>query len=452
MQAPHVSASGRQHAAIPGRRCRSARPSHNEALGVGVGGMQETANPRPAAQRSWELAFQRPSRPGLPRWVRRQARSVTRRWREARMFARAMVSPLHPVVVHLIPTRRCNLSCAYCNEYDGASPPVPAPQLFHRVELLAALGATIITLSGGEPLLHPDLDALIRRIRARGMLCGVITNGYLLTPERIRRLNRAGLDYLQISIDNLEPSAISAKSLKVLDQKLRWLAAEAEFAVTVNAVLGGGLVVPEHAVVVARRARELGFTATVGLLHEAGGRALPLSERERRAYEDILRLGKSLYTFAHYDRFQRNLLQGRPNHWQCRAGCRYLYVCEHGLVHWCSQRRGRPGIPLERYGREDLERDYHSTKPCAPYCTVSCVHQTAMLDSLRERPSETLRHLLAAPVPGAPGPPARSARLLEWLLVRHAGKRFFQKLVLRLLGVRRPGGGAPTGALTDVRR
>ena len=59
-----------------------------------------------------------------------------------------------------------------------------------------------MTISGGEPLLHPELDAIIQRIRSNGIIAGLITNGYLLTAARIDALNRAGLEYLQISIDN----------------------------------------------------------------------------------------------------------------------------------------------------------------------------------------------------------------------------------------------------------
>jgi len=372
-------------------------------------------------------------RPPLAVLIRRKLRGAGRRWREARMFARAMASPRHPIVVHLIPIRRCNLACGYCNEYDDFSPPVPIEALLRRVDLLASLGATIITLSGGEPLLHPELDALLRHIRRHGILATVITNGYLLTPERIRRLNRAGLDYLQISIDNVRPNDVSMKSLKVLDQKLQWLARYAEFAVTVNSVLGGGMPNPEDALTIARRARQLGFTATVGLLHAPGGQAQPLTAREREVYEQILELGKSLYSFAHYDRFQKNLVHGLPNRWHCRAGSRYLYVCEDGLVHWCSQQRGYPGVPLEEYTRAHLEREYHSAKSCAPYCTVSCVHQTAMVDWFRENPREALLQLVSSGGGRAPA----SVRLLAWLFLVSPQRRLFRTLALRLLGTRR---------------
>ena len=98
---------------------------------------------------------------------------------------------------------------------------MPTQDVLARVDRLAALGTGIITLSGGEPLLHPDLDTIIRRIRSHGAIATLITNGYLLSRDRIHRLNRAGLDHLQISIDNVMPDDVSKKSLKVLDQKLR---------------------------------------------------------------------------------------------------------------------------------------------------------------------------------------------------------------------------------------
>ena len=85
-----------------------------------------------------------------------------------------------------MPIRRCNLDCAYCNEYDKTSAPVPLDAMLRRIDRLADLGTTIITLSGGEPTLHPDLDAIIRRIRERGAIATLITNGSCSPPDRIR--------------------------------------------------------------------------------------------------------------------------------------------------------------------------------------------------------------------------------------------------------------------------
>jgi MoaA/NifB/PqqE/SkfB family radical SAM enzyme len=249
------------------------------------------------------------------------------------------------------------------------------------VDLLTGLGTSIITISGGEPLLHPDLDIIVRRIRQRGLLAGLITNGYLLVPERIERLNRAGLDHLQISIDNVVPDEVSKKSLKVLDKKLQMLSQYAEFHVNINSVLGSPVRNPEDALVVARRALELGLTSTVGILHDASGQLQPLSGEQQRIFEQIMSYGKGSY--ARLNQFQHDIAQGREHEWRCRAGSRYLYICENGLVHYCSQQRGYPGIPLEKYTRTHLKYEYNTRKACAPRCTVSCVQQVAMLDNWR---------------------------------------------------------------------
>jgi MoaA/NifB/PqqE/SkfB family radical SAM enzyme len=297
------------------------------------------------------------------------------------MIAKGLASTRHPLLVHIIPTRRCNLSCTYCNEFDDFSKPVPTDEMFRRIDRLGEMGTAVVTISGGEPLLHPDLDAIIRRIRKNGIIAGLITNGYLLVADRIERLNRAGLEYLQISIDNAIPDDVSKKSLKVLDQKLQLLAEHAEFHVNINSVLGSGICNPEDALKVAHRAVELGFTSTVGLIHDGNGQLQPLGEREREIFEEIMSMGKR--SFSRVNAFQHNIAAGRENNWRCRAGSRYLYICEDGLVHYCSQQRGYPGIPLAQYTREHLRREFFSKKGCAPRCTVSCVHQISVVDGWR---------------------------------------------------------------------
>src|SRR6204780_3462223 len=146
-------------------------------------------------------------------------KAFSRRIRELRWIAKGAVSTSHPLMAHIIPIRRCNLSCSYCNEYDDVSKPVATDIVISRINKLADLGTSIITLSGGEPMLHPDLDEIIAAMRRRGVIAGMITNGYLLMPDRIQRLNKAGLDHMQISIDNIEPDDISKKILKARDKK-----------------------------------------------------------------------------------------------------------------------------------------------------------------------------------------------------------------------------------------
>ncbi len=245
----------------------------------------------------------------------------------------------------------------------------------------------------------PELDAIITSIRKNATFAGLITNGYLLTADRIKKLNDAGLDYLQISIDNVMPDEVSKKSLKVLDKKLQLLAENADFHVNINSVLGGGISTPEDALIVGKRAMELGFTSTVGIIHDGDGQLRPLAPREREVFLEMKKFEKTHFSRLNY--FQENIANGKPSDWRCRAGSRYLYICEEGLVHYCSQQRGFPAKPLEQYTVADIKREYITQKSCAPLCTISCVHQISYFDFFRGEqtlsvepiPAERLVHI-----------------------------------------------------------
>src|SRR6059036_1467401 len=115
--------------------------------------------------------------------------TASRKARSLKEFVRGLAHTAHPLLVQIIPIRRCNIDCGYCNEYDKVSPPVATEVMRRRIDKLAELGTSVVAFSGGEPMLHPELDELIRHIRGRGMLAGLITNGYFLVPKRIKELN-----------------------------------------------------------------------------------------------------------------------------------------------------------------------------------------------------------------------------------------------------------------------
>src|SRR5216684_6315211 len=241
--------------------------------------------------------------------LRRRLRFLRTRARELKMIGKALVSTKHPILVHIIPMRQCNLACTYCNEFDDFSKPVPLEEMKKRLDALADMGTSIITISGGEPLMHPDLDEVIRHIRRRSMIAGLITNGFYLNEERIERLNDAGLEHLQISIDNVAPDEVSKKSLKTLDGRLEMLSEWAEFQVNINSVLGSGVKNSEDALMIAHRALELGFTSTVGIIHDHDGQLKPLAERDQEIFEEIMTLGKRSY--SRFNQFQHNVAKGR---------------------------------------------------------------------------------------------------------------------------------------------
>src|SRR2546422_6000227 len=116
--------------------------------------------------------------------LRRNFKAASRNIYGLWQVLKAVASTDHPLLAHLIPIRRCNLACTYCNEYDDFSKPVRTEQMLRRVDKLGELGTSVVTISGGEPMLHPDLDDIIRQMGKRRILSGVITNGYPLAAGR----------------------------------------------------------------------------------------------------------------------------------------------------------------------------------------------------------------------------------------------------------------------------
>ncbi len=284
-----------------------------------------------------------------------------------------------PFLAHLVVTRRCNLSCGYCNEFDRTSAPVPRELVEARLRKLRDLRTWMVCLTGGEPTLHPELAALVRRMAELGFRRRqIITNGYRLSGRLVEALNDAGLTDLQISVDGVRPNATTLKVLDPLRKRLELLARLARFRVVVSAVIGSAP--PSEALEVVRFTQGLGLTPRIVLLHDGAGR-LRLSAEELAAFQEVKRLlGRRGRESGDYR--QRLLEEGRAP-FRCRAGARYLYVDEHGKVHWCSQARPLFEKDLLDYTLEDLRRQFHAPKPCAAGCTVGCARTASAYDAWR---------------------------------------------------------------------
>ena len=296
------------------------------------------------------------------------------------IFSRLRYSPF---LAQMVIIRRCNLSCGYCSEFDKTSDPVPVEILEKRLEKLKELGTFGISLTGGEPTLHPDLPRLIRRCRElRFLRTGMISNGFFLRPELIEKLNAAGLQEMQISIDGVHANDTTQKVLDNLKKRLEWLRDYARFNVTVSGVIGA--CPPEEAEEVVAFAAKMGFTPRVLLVHDNEGQ-LKLGPEEVKAFEKIVKtLPKSWMDFSNY---RKRLVRNGSAPFKCRAGSRYLYVDEFGKVNWCSQTRNVWSKPLADYTLDDLREQFFKHKSCNATCTIGCARSASQLDNWRAQPT-----------------------------------------------------------------
>ena len=274
-----------------------------------------------------------------------------------------------PVHAQLVVTYECNLSCRYCFEYTHGAPLVPFDALARRIDALGTLGAFAYDVLGGEPLLHPQIVAIVERIKAtrRGVnFVTIISNAFKLTPELVDGLNAAGLDSMQVSVDTVEPEEGLPKSLRSVLPRLELLAERAHFPVKIQTVLTeeSWRRYGEFRAVLDRFDFEFGFS----LLHDGAGR-IGLRGAEFAA---LLREHRLFPGMTFFRRQAAEMLVGdfsRP--WKCLGGFKYLYVNADGHIQYCSQVPGARH-DVERVTAADLAAaNVH--KPCEPGCALGCV-------------------------------------------------------------------------------
>jgi MoaA/NifB/PqqE/SkfB family radical SAM enzyme len=283
-----------------------------------------------------------------------------------------------PLDAQLIVTRRCNLSCGYCSEYDSVSQPVETDVLKQRIDVLHKLGSVNITMLGGEPLLHPDIAELVR-YAGRKSNTSIVTNGFLLRNGIIQSLNDAGLNNLTVSVDTLQadPSRYIQKSFRSLKTRLARLQALAKFDVHVTAVLCDSSKDDFRELI--DEIGGMGFRMSVNLIHNAKGYVTIGGEPYVDLYEDFYSKGKP-FTFLDYE-YGKKLLAGETPEWKCRAGARYMYVDEHGLVQLCASQLGRLAKPLLEYTQADLDANAKTYKGCEEGCSVGCAFRCSLVDN-----------------------------------------------------------------------
>lgn len=113
--------------------------------------------------------------------------------------------PAGPVVIWNL-VRRCNLTCRHCYAVsaDRDFPGELAEQDIYAVmEDLRAFSVSVLVLSGGEPLLRPDLVRISRRAKAMGFYVGLSSNGTLIDETNIEDIASVGYDYVGVSVDGL---------------------------------------------------------------------------------------------------------------------------------------------------------------------------------------------------------------------------------------------------------
>jgi MoaA/NifB/PqqE/SkfB family radical SAM enzyme len=288
-------------------------------------------------------------------------------------------------------TNACNARCRFCN-FPNVPPAervmADLPGLLTGLESARRAGVRFLTVTGGEPLLYPELPAFLARARELGISVVLCTNGALLTPRRIQEMSRLGLDTVIISLDANSPARHDE------NRGLPGLTAHIQEMVPVLRRAG---LDPVASVTLSRLVENLeGATA---FLHRLGFKRMTFSypitrlnspylgfavdhsvdftpEELNRWFGRIkeLKAGAPPVTILNpwlgLDEMQRQL-RGRPSRFPCLAGFKYFFVDWDLKVYRCHYL----GETLGRW--EEMEAVTPVRDGCTA-CTIECYREPSI--------------------------------------------------------------------------
>ncbi len=285
-----------------------------------------------------------------------------------------------PLQCSIYVTDRCNLDCGYCTEYDNSRPHPKLEDLKKWIQKIRDLGTMRIALVGGEPLVHPDIVELVRYCRELGFATSLTTNGFLLTREKLKLLEEAGLQVMQISVDRMTPSAITKKSFKTILPKLEYFK-DSKISLHITGVICADTLSESEAVLETGLSR--GIPTEVRLVHADPLQRFRVARGSKEELEKFIdsmierkRRGEKIHTNEAILRYQKSLLRNEPVEWTCAAGYKLFFVSAQGKFWECSMKHSDKHIM--DVTPEDLIANYRK-KPCQEGCGVYCAISASLL-------------------------------------------------------------------------
>lgn len=303
--------------------------------------------------------------------------NATRRWRAFR----ALAAHDRLFYAHVGATHRCNMRCRMCTVPErGDADREAGPEKFRVVaKELAGLGCAVVSIGGGEPMLHRDLPGVVEAFAREGMRVRVLTNGITGSRPTIRALANAGATEMSVSLDSLDP--VTQARLEdlpgILPKKMETIAAITHEMPRGTHILNA-IVTPQTLPGlrrVARFAERIGFFSSFIPIHLAAsevehhffsdardlGFAGGHREELRAFYGDLVRgrVAGVINSRVYLENSLRYLL-GEPFDWSCRAGVLYVSVDPSARISICHQFEETDTVPPEGFAERYLRGEWRA--------------------------------------------------------------------------------------------
>ena len=297
-----------------------------------------------------------------------------------------------PAFVRMLPTDRCNLNCSYCWQHDNESPEMSLDSFRSYLDKARELRVGLMTFLGGEPMIWKPLYEALSMCTERHLMTDMTTNGTLLTEDTIDKLGKAGLDYLNISVDGAEATGVTSKTSIFKPGLMECLKEARQRYHThfrINSVIYKNNF--NEILILADFARKWDTQISLGFI------VPPLSPDERSEadiyftrddepllkdiVEGILRMKKEGYPIIDPDSYFENVFRfvRREKFWDCNYPTRYgwINVTSTGHIRSCTKKMDKLDIHFLDLEPETLVKLRAILKENVKTCNVDCYSNCA---------------------------------------------------------------------------
>lgn len=329
----------------------------------------------------------------------------------------ALLTKNVPIYVHYGVTHRCNLRCRTCGIWKTGdkAKELDAGQIDTMAEILKKIGVQVISIGGGEPLLREDLPEVVRSFVGRGISVRVLTNGILVSLERLQRVLDAGVHNFSVSLDSLDAGIQDKitgleggfeKTLETMRFLSPFIKKKRGIGIINTVVSSVNL---DYLAEMVEFAGSLGFYISFVPLEtervHAGGagclensKDLAFGEEEKKKAERIFaklasmkRQGKPIFNSSTFLLWAGRRLSGKDTSWKCHAGSLYFSISPEGMFSICHNFRGftQEGADISTVGEDfsaifnspDYRKEIMKTRSACKACLRPCWAEISCLFS-----------------------------------------------------------------------
>ena len=316
-------------------------------------------------------------------------RNRSQKYNLAVKLIKAYISP-SAFMVRFIPTSKCNLKCSYCWQNNSSAKEMSKENFEKYINKAVKLGAGMIDFMGGEPLIWPHIYDGIKMCNTNNLLTNITTNGTLLTKENLDNLHKSGLNYLNISIDNVDRNSVSKKTLDDLPylvDSLHYAKNNTSIIIRVNSVLTKNNFEGTRKLIEVMHNAQIPLSLGFAIPHPGSNNENDIffSIKDKPVLDEIIKTvinkKRNGYNIIEPESYFVNVYKylKKEKFWECNYPGRFgwINITPDGRIRTCTKMMKDLDMNFEELDREMLKKLRKILKQETSHCNINCYSNCA---------------------------------------------------------------------------